>query len=116
MLILGVGCLIALRGNYWPASFVVAFAVGHFFLFCNVFRISRRLELVWTGIFVVLTGGTVLVQFPGWPATFAVSICATVVVIAVEMKKPSYHGIFWKQINPRLRDWWNSSLLQNELH
>ena len=116
VLILGVGISIGLGKNFWPASFFVVFAVGHFFLFCNVFRISRRLELVWAAIFIVLIGGSIFVQTPTWPVTVVVTICATIAVVFIEMKKPSYHGIFWKQINPRLRDWWDSNLVQKELH
>ncbi len=29
----------------WWIGFVIAFVTAHFFLFCNVFRISRPLEL-----------------------------------------------------------------------
>jgi hypothetical protein len=31
----------------------VAFVVGHFFLFCNVFRIGRKYELVWAALFAL---------------------------------------------------------------
>jgi len=30
----------------------------------------------------------------------------TVAVVVVEMCKPSYHGVGWQRINPRLREWW----------
>ncbi|WP_156346572.1 hypothetical protein [Verrucomicrobium spinosum] len=49
VLILGAG----LTG--WLASFagelalLAAWVIGHFFLFCNVFRIGRKPELVWAG-------------------------------------------------------------------
>jgi hypothetical protein len=88
------------------AGFVISFVIGHFFLFCNVFRIARMLELAWAALFVVLAAGTVSVGFPGWPITVGLSLAATVVVVILEMRKPSYHGIFWQQINPGLREWW----------
>ena len=93
-------------------GFVVAFVVGHFFLFCNVFRIARVLELVWAALFVVLAAGTVSVGFPGWPITAGISL--TVVVVILEMLKPSYHGVFWQQINPGLRQWWELSATSAE--
>jgi hypothetical protein len=109
LVILPGGAAAAGAALVWLApwvGFVVAFVVGHFFLFCNVFRIARVLELVWAAIFVVLAAGTVSVGFPGWPITAGLSLAATVVVVIVEMRKPSYHGVFWQQINPGLREWW----------
>jgi hypothetical protein len=110
VLVFGIGSSIVLGKTFWPASLMIVFAVGHFFLFCNVFRISRRLELIWAGIFVTLSGATILTEFPGWFSTLAISFSATIGVIAFEMKKPSYHGVGWKKINPNLKNWWDSKL------
>jgi hypothetical protein len=88
------------------ACFVVLFVVGHFFLFCNVFRVSRRLELAWGAIFTVLAGATLAADFPGWLITVAISLAITVIVVVLEMRQPSYHGIFWRSVNPQLREWW----------
>ena len=87
-------------------SFVIPYVVGHFFLFCNVFRISRRLELLWAVLFVALALLTVTSGRPGWPTTIAVSFAATLVVIGLALRQPSYHGIGWKRWNPELHDWW----------
>src|SRR6476646_9700374 len=54
----------------WWAGVMVGFVVGHFFLFCNVFRISRASELIWAAAVVILSGATIAMGFPGWPATF----------------------------------------------
>ena len=86
-------------------AFVIAFVVCHFFLFCNVFRISRPLELVWAGVFLVLGVCTIFFSTPAWPATFLLAFVVTIIVVLIEMRKPSYHGILWQRINPRLRDW-----------
>ncbi len=87
-------------------GFVVAFVVGHFFLFCNVFRVSRSLELVWAGLFVAVVASTVVTEIPGWPIAITLSLFATGTIIAIEMRKPSYHGVCWKRINPDLHKWW----------
>ena len=87
VLVVGIGGAITFQKTFWPASLIIAVAIGHFFLFCNVFRISRRLELVLAGIFIVLSGATILAGFPGWVATIAMSICATVAVVICETKK-----------------------------
>jgi len=89
-------------------SFVIGFAVFHFFLFCNVFRIARNLELIWASIFVALTACTVIARFPGWLVTILASLAATIAVVAIELTKPSYHGVAWRRINPNLREWWDS--------
>ena len=86
---------------------VIAFVVGHLFLFCNVFRISRKPELVWASLFVLLAVFTVLTENPGWMITFVVSFLVAVVLINQETKKPSYHGVGWQMLNPGLLEWWD---------
>lgn len=95
----------------WWIGFVVAFVVGHFFLFCNIVRMARPLELVWAAVFVTLAGATVVTETPGWAATIAVSLMTTVIVVIIELRKPSYHGIGWRYINPTLPNWWDSHVV-----
>lgn len=90
----------------WWLGFIIAFVIAHFFLFCNIARVSRLLELIWSGIFVVLTFCTMTFEMPTWPITIVISLMATVVVVLLEMRKPSYHGILWQRINPNLPQWW----------
>jgi len=33
---------------------------------------------------------------------------STIICVAVEMRKPSYHGVGWKWINPKLPEWWKT--------
>jgi FtsH-binding integral membrane protein len=87
---------------------MVAFVVGHFFLFCNIVRMARPLELAWAALFLALAVPTLLLGTPGWPATAAVSLAMTAVVVALQMRRPSYHGLGWSRINPGLRRWWES--------
>ena len=94
----------------WPTAgwiaFIIAFVVSHFFLFCNVFRVARPLELAWSGLFVVLTYCTIAIGQPPHALSIAISLMATIVVIALEMRKRSYHGVLWRTINPGLPEWW----------
>ncbi len=94
----------------WPTagwiSFIIAFVVTHFFLFCNVFCVARPLELAWSGLFIVLTYCTIRFSQPAWLISIATSMLATVVVIALTIRKPSYHGALWQIINPNLHKWW----------
>jgi hypothetical protein len=108
VLVVGTASTAFLATRFSAIAFVVGFVVLHFFLFCNVFRLARPLELSWAGCFVLLVSATTLWNKPGWMLTVAISLLVTVVVIALELRKPSYHGIYWKRINPTLPDWWQA--------
>jgi hypothetical protein len=110
VLLIGIGLFFGLLKKYEIVSLVIAFVTGHFFLFCNVFRISRGLEFIWAGVFIAFSGPTIVDGFPNWSATIIISLGTTIAVVVYEMKKPSYHGIFWQQINPGLKAWWDSNL------
>jgi hypothetical protein len=84
----------------------ISFVVLHFFLFCNVFRVARLLELAWAAWFVLLVSFTAIWTWPGWIAAALLALAGTIVVVAIEMRKPSYHGVGWRWINPGLQDWW----------
>ena len=108
ILAVGVTATFALATAVWWWGFVVGFVLAHFFLFCNVMRMARPLELAWAAVFVVLAAATVALDTPGWQVTVSVSLVATVVVVVVQMRKPSYHGLGWQWINPELPNWWES--------
>jgi hypothetical protein len=65
VLVGGTTAAIVLSMYEWWWGFVSAFVLAHFFLFCNVVRMARVLELVWAGVFVVLAGATVAIETPG---------------------------------------------------
>lgn len=107
-LILGViGAVAAGRVEWWM-GLVVGCAVGHFFLFCNVFRIARPLELAWASVFVATAGGTIALGVPGWPIAIGATICTTLAVVGIQMRSPAYHGVAWQRINPGLPQWWEA--------
>lgn len=112
VLVLGTAATIVLSMFVWWWGFVPVFGLAHFFLFCNVVRVARPLELVWAGVFIVLAGATVAIDTPGWLVTALVSLLVTVVVVVVEMRKPSYHGVGWQWINPGLPAWWESRVAE----
>ncbi|CAN5409388.1 hypothetical protein BH11PSE11_BH11PSE11_00120 [soil metagenome] len=110
IIVLMVGAIASacLAGIDLPLGLAIAFVVAHFFLFCNVIRMARRLELAWAAIFVGLAGCTILLQVPGWSVTFAASFLATMALVVVQMRRPSYHGVLWRRINPNLPRWWQT--------
>ena len=74
--------------------------LGHFFLFCNVFRIRRSYELLWTAVFVANLAYWALLRDLSWSGVLAVQSPLTVALIVLEMRNPRYHGILWRRLNP----------------
>ena len=106
VLLLGLGGVVFLTEMDGFLATTVGFAVGHFFLFCNVFRLGRRLELIWASVFVVLAGSTLSSGFPGPAMTLGATLATTLGVITAQLRAPSYHGLGWQRINPNLPAWW----------
>jgi hypothetical protein len=69
----------------WRASFCLLLVICHFFLFCNVIRLPRFLELTWAALFLILSGTTFTLAFPGWLMTTVISLLVTVSVVIVHL-------------------------------
>lgn len=87
----------------------VAFVVAHFFLFCNVLRMSRPLGLAWAVVFAGLAVAAFRFDAIPWPLVVAISTGVTVVLAVAETRKPSYHGVGWQKLNPGLPEWWTAA-------
>ncbi|MEI8384185.1 MAG: hypothetical protein WCJ09_29015 [Planctomycetota bacterium] len=72
--------------------------LGHFFLFCNVFRIRREFELFWAGVFVVNVACWALAGRFDWLIVLAIQTPLTATLIITECLRSSYHGIFCKKV------------------
>jgi hypothetical protein len=97
-----VGAALALWRLGSPLAWILLITLVHFFLFCNVFRIIRRRELIWAGLFVV---NICLWDWFGKLSCFPVLLSQlpiTVGVIFFEIYSPNYHGIFANRLNSRL--------------
>jgi hypothetical protein len=88
ILVIGVAAALVLSTIVWWWGFVVGFVLGHFFLFCNMVRMARPLELIWSAEFVALAVATVATDVPGWFMTTTISLIVTVIVVAIEVRKP----------------------------
>jgi hypothetical protein len=86
-------------------SWIVAIIAGHFFLFRNIFRVLRRRELIWAGIFVVNVGFWLLLGRLDWFNVLACQLPISVGVIGWELKTARYHGIFADRLNARLAEY-----------
>jgi hypothetical protein len=110
LILLGGGAATAAVGRVdgW-VGLAVAFVVGHFFLFCNVLRLSRRPELVWAGVFATLAIVATVPRAVSCPVVFVACGGLTVVLAIRESRRPSYHGVGWRWLNPRLPAWWSAA-------
>jgi hypothetical protein len=109
ILILGVCCSVLLARFDERLGMVVVFVLAHFFLFCNVLRMRRLLELIWAMLFVFLAGSTFYFNYPFWHYTLVVMLVVTLILAIVQILQPSYHGVLWQKINPNLKQWWDAS-------
>jgi hypothetical protein len=91
-----------LGGSLW---WLLAIVAGHFFLFCNVFRVIRRREMIWGALFILNVGFWLLLGRLDWFNVLACQMPISVGVIAWEVKATRYHGIFADRLNPHLRDY-----------
>ena len=106
VLILGTGWSILLHGMENPLGMAVFFTVTHFFLFCNVLRMRRLYELIWAVLFVALAARSIAVNAPLWPGPVMIMLAVTAALTVLQLRQPSYHGIFWQRLNPGLPQWW----------
>ncbi len=105
VLLSGFGLALWLRSEEFPLWWVVLAAVGHFFLFCNVFLVWRRWELGWAVIFVINVALHVAFGVLDWFSPTLIQLPVTVLVIMLQIRSPWYHGIFARHLNPRLDDY-----------
>jgi hypothetical protein len=96
---------VALRIAEFPMWWIVPFAVLHFFLFCNIFRVRRNLEITCAGLFILNVTGWFLAGRDGWLFPLLSQLPATIAVIAWEMRSPAYHGILAERLNPQLNEY-----------
>jgi len=86
----------------WWMLLIVA---GHFFLFCNVFRIVRNREWAWAGLFILNVGVWTWLELLTWPCVLLCQLPITVGIVVADMRSPGYHGVFASWLNPRLNDY-----------
>jgi hypothetical protein len=108
VLLAGTGGAIVASRYKGTVAVILAVVVWHFFLFCNVVRLSRPRELVWAKIFVGMTLCTIFTGRPAWPINVGASLAVAAFLIFLETRKPWYHGAGWKKLNPNLRAWWDA--------
>ncbi len=100
-----VGTAMAWRVDPWLGT-AVLLPVAMFFVFCNVVRMVRRLELVWAAAYLA---GCLARQGPGWPSwpwLVGGSVALAAGLVVLQLRRPDYHGVGWQRCNPQLPAWW----------
>lgn len=93
VIVIAVVGTIALHKYAPEFKWFLPFVVGHFFLYCNVFRVHRYIEYCWAVSFVanVLWHAS---QHPFNPTrAMLIQLPITAVVIATTILRKDYHGI-----------------------
>lgn len=89
-----------------PFAWILACVVGHFFLFCNVFRVRRSYELMWAAVFLLNVAYWMAFHLSlEWLPPLLTQLPFTIAVIAAEIRSPQYHGTFAEKWNPRLDEY-----------
>ena len=102
VLVLGAWLTWYLRQSDFALWWIVPTVLGHFFLFCNVFLVWRRWELVWAALFLVNVAVHLTLGYFGWRQPLLLQLPVTLVVIVRQLRSCHYRGIFAKKINPHL--------------
>ena len=110
VLIAGAGLSLWLHSIYFPLWWVVPMALGHFFLFCNVFLVWRRWELLWAGFFIHNVAAHLALNDTHGGSALLWQSPVTLGVILWQIRSPWYHGIFAERLNPRLADFLRGAL------
>ncbi len=97
-------CIVAtwlLRSTLDDFVWLLPITLGHFFLFCNVFRIWRKYELIWAAIFVINVAIWTMVGHFSWGRVLLVQSPVTVILIVLQIRSDRYHGIFCRPVESR---------------
>src|SRR5437764_13141407 len=92
-----VAFAIVIAGLRWLGSsswWLVAIVAVRFFLFCNVFRVIRRRELIWAALFMLNVGFWFLLGRLDWLTVLACQLPGTVGLIGWEIRGNRYQGLF----------------------
>lgn len=99
----------AASAGWWfyigETALLIPFVVGHYFLFCNVFRVRRKPELIWAAVFLLNCVAWAAVGYLSLPGIGGLQLVVTVAIIICEIRSDTYHGILARKINPRIEEY-----------
>jgi hypothetical protein len=75
-------------------AYLFPVVLGHFFLFCNIFRVRRNYELCWSALFLINFSYWRFYSDFNWLVLLACQTPVTLTAISAEIRSSNYHGIF----------------------
>lgn len=105
ILVCGIALAALLRAREFPLWWLVPMVLGHFFLFCNVFRVRRSYEITWAFLFLLNVGFWLSRARFDWAAALLTQTPFTLAAIGAEMLSWRYHGVAARRINSRLSEY-----------
>src|SRR5262245_20302076 len=99
------GAAYVLQRMEHPLWWLLLIVAGHFFLFCNVFRVRRRFEVIWAVLLVLNCAAWILLGHLDWPHVLLTQAPFTVAAVIAEARSDRYHGIFAQSANRKLQDY-----------
>ena len=92
--ILGCGaCTVWVLIEMGNVAWFFPFVLGHFFLFCNIFRVPRKPELIWAASFISIATICLVVDASLLHAMWLI-LPLTIGVLIYSIRLPTYHGIW----------------------
>jgi hypothetical protein len=88
-----------------PLWWMLIIVAGHFFLFCNVFRIRRKFEFSWAVLFLINFTVWLWLEKLDWLPVLGTQLPITTCIVLAELRSSRYHGIFALQTNSQLNDY-----------
>ncbi len=101
VLFLGIGTTILFWRLMPFIAFIILFTVLHFFLFCNIFRIRRKAELLWALTFIVNAGIGAALFSSSIAVVATIQLAITTAILSYEIRQPVYHGIACRRWNQK---------------
>lgn len=108
VLTLAFGLTWWLSSIHFPLAWLVPMALGHFFLFCNVFLVWQRWELLWAALFILNVALHLTFGHLDWLSPLLCQLPITLAVIILQIRSRWYHGIFAHRLNSRLASYLTS--------
>ena len=100
-IVLAIVAAVTLWGSLGAMSLLFPIVLGHFFLFCNVFRVRRSFEVAWALVFVVNVCAWWLAGRFNWWSVLSVQTPVTMLCLGLEICSERYHGVGYSRINRR---------------
>lgn len=97
MLAASLGLSLWMAGaGFGEPSWLPAYVTATFFLFCNVFRIGRPMEVAWSAVAVAAFLHALAADLPFWRTALPVTLPATAAAVAWAAAAGRYRGVFAK--------------------